>query len=532
MSAFPAHLVEFIGRLVLLTALLLGVSDGALCIQKPLVPASNPAMPQADTWQALANHGLNNRVNALVTTGDTLYVGGSFTQTADGTVTNLNYIAKYDILNDTWHPLAHNGLNGVVNALAIIGNNLYIGGEFSQTADGVVQNMHYIARYNTYSGEWVPLVHAGLNGTVYALTTYEDELYLGGFFSGTFDGQVSDLNNIALYHNDNLLALANGGLNSIVYALDVNIITGTLYAGGAFVRSYDSAVTNLKHIAIYGSDAWHALANDGLNGTVYTIQLAWRDFFAVDVYAGGEFTKTADSALSNLNNIAIYQSGDWQTPDHLGLNNGVYALLTVDGDDPDYPDLYVGGVFTRSADNALTSLSFITKYKPTSDPWTTPPNNGLASGGVFALAQHQTGKLYVGGSFTQTRDGTVTNLNNIAVLTGKTNTKTTLTSSRNPSSAGQAVTFTALVDSMDPLTTPTGTVTFQTGSSDIPSCVGVALAAGQEAKCTTAALAVGTHTIRAAYNGDSYHNTSSGTLQQVVNIASPETKYYLPRVMR
>ena len=38
---------------------------------------------------------LNDQVFALAVMGSDLYVGGYFSQTADGTVKNLNHIAKY-----------------------------------------------------------------------------------------------------------------------------------------------------------------------------------------------------------------------------------------------------------------------------------------------------------------------------------------------------------------------------------------------------------------------------------------------------
>ncbi len=69
--------------------------------------ASAPAAPGAPAWTSLANNGLSNTVYALAVNGSDLYVGGEFTQTADGNVTDLNHIAKYN--GGAWSPLAHNG---------------------------------------------------------------------------------------------------------------------------------------------------------------------------------------------------------------------------------------------------------------------------------------------------------------------------------------------------------------------------------------------------------------------------------------
>jgi hypothetical protein len=86
---------------------------------------------------------------------------------------------------------------------------------------------------------------------------------------------------------------------------------------------------------------------------------------------------------------------------------------------------------------------------------------------------------------------------------------TTLASSANPSVWGQPVTITATVAAVPPATgTPTGTVTFTIdGVAGAP----VALSGGK-ASFTTAALAPGTHSITAAYSGDSTFLPSNASL--------------------
>ena len=78
----------------------------------------------------------------------------------------------------------------------------------------------------------------------------------------------------------------------------------------------------------------------------------------------------------------------------------------------------------------------------------------------------------------------------------KARTRTTVTSSANPSAARQSVTFTTTVTG--PSGTPTGTVTFLDGPTDIGSAT---LSAGS-AILTASGLAVGHRSITAAYGGD------------------------------
>ena len=93
-------------------------------------------------------------------------------------------------------------------------------------------------------------------------------------------------------------------------------------------------------------------------------------------------------------------------------------------------------------------------------------------------------------------------------------TKTALTSSQNPSSLGQAVTFTATVTPLAWGGTPTGTVSFYDGTTNIGNSN---LNSSGVATLTTSTLAVGTHSMTATYNGDSnFVPSTSPVLYQVV----------------
>ena len=92
----------------------------------------------------------------------------------------------------------------------------------------------------------------------------------------------------------------------------------------------------------------------------------------------------------------------------------------------------------------------------------------------------------------------------------QTKTVATLASSANPSTQGQAVTFTAKITS--PTVVITGPVTFSVGSS----ILGTAQLSGGIAKFTTSALPVGSSTVKVTYSGDSNVAKSSSSLVQIV----------------
>jgi hypothetical protein len=102
------------------------------------------------------------------------------------------------------------------------------------------------------------------------------------------------------------------------------------------------------------------------------------------------------------------------------------------------------------------------------------------------------------------------------LVVSKDGTATALTSSQKTTVSGQLVVFRATVSAVAPGTgTPTGTMDFKDGTTDLTPG-GVKLSAGQ-ATFSTTALAVGSHTITALYNGDADY-----TVSQANDAAAPQ----------
>jgi hypothetical protein len=90
---------------------------------------------------------------------------------------------------------------------------------------------------------------------------------------------------------------------------------------------------------------------------------------------------------------------------------------------------------------------------------------------------------------------------------------TTVTSSQDPSTFGQKVTFTATIAPADG-----GTLTFTDGSTVLCAAVPLTHSGGStyKAKCATTALPAGFNTITTAYPGDTRYAPSAGGLTQTV----------------
>ena len=80
-----------------------------------------------------------------------------FNQTGDGTQ-SLGHIARYNTVAGTWQPLANQGLDDTSRALTLVDDDLYVGGDFTQTGDGSLTNLGRVARYTIASPLYLPLV--------------------------------------------------------------------------------------------------------------------------------------------------------------------------------------------------------------------------------------------------------------------------------------------------------------------------------------------------------------------------------------
>jgi len=272
------------------------------------------------------NGSLNNSIRALAVNGSDLYVGGGFTNVNNNgtTLGAADYIAKWDGTN--WSALGSNGggngsLNDWVYALAVIGSDLYVGGYFydvnnNGTALGAAD---YVAKWD--GTNWFALGSNGggngsLNWPVWALAMIGSDVYVGGQFTdvnnnGTVLGAADY---VAKWDGTNWSALGsngggNGSLNDFVTELAVS--GSDLYVGGYFtdVNNNGTALGAADYIAKWDGTNWSALGSNGggngsLNERVWALAVN-----GSDLYVGGFFTDVNNNGavLGAADYIAKYQ---------------------------------------------------------------------------------------------------------------------------------------------------------------------------------------------------------------------------------
>lgn len=222
------------------------------------------------------------------------------------------------------------------------------------------------------------------------------------------------------------------------------------------------------------------------------------DYFGSDsfTFTVGDGTTTSGPAtvtisIANVNDAPIAAGQNVTTPSNTALP---IALSASDADN----DLLTYEIVAAPAHGTLSGTGPGVTYTPAAnysgpDSFTFRVKDALVSSNV----------------------ATVT----IAVTSNVVATSTSLSSSRNPSAAGEPVTFTATVSGGAP---PTGAVTFFVDGA--PASPAVPLS-GTTASFTTSALTAGGRGITAQYSGDANHasSTSASLTQQVSKAVTTTT---------
>jgi uncharacterized delta-60 repeat protein len=447
--------------------------------------------------------GANNLVRAIALQSDgKIVIGGDFTS-YNGTTRNS--IARLNLdgsLDTTFDPGV--GANNIVLTAAVqTDGRIVIGGLFT-SYNGTPRN--FIARLNT-DGSLDTNFNSGGTGpdaTVYTTTLQPDSKIIIGGNLTSYNGMARKF--VARLNTDGSLDTSfdpGTGPDGTVAATAVQA-DGRIIIGGYITNVNGAARNGIARLENDPFVTW--LAGDAADKTI-TLPIV---------------NDTVDEPDETLTLILTPLIGGASTG-----TNGSATLTILDNDLPASSIVAVSGSGVYNSTATLTatltsgspvsgkSISF--KVNGASVGTATTDVNGVATLPGINIAGRNVGTYpnlvqaifagdagYIGSSST----GTLT--------INKAATTTAVTSSANPSSAGQGVTFTATVSSG--AGTPTGNLQFKIDGSS-SGISPLALNGSGVATLSTASLSAGSHAITADYNGDSNFNTSTGTLSggQAVN---------------
>jgi hypothetical protein len=331
-------------------------------------PVFTPVTASVPGWNVLGS-GLNDYVYAIAISGNNVYVGGYFTNA--GGIANADGIAKWD--GTAWSALGSGISTGAVYTITVNGTDVYAGGYFSDA--GGVSDADFIAKWD--GAAWSALGSGTFSESVLAIGVDGNTVYAGGNFMDA--GGNSDADFIAKWDGSSWSALGSG-LNSSVGVIAIE--AGEVLVGGSFFDAGGDA--DADYLAKWDGTSWSAIAG-GLNSSVSTIALS-----GTDLYVGGSFTDAG--GVANADYVAKWNGSAWSVLGG-GLNWDVYDLALVG------TDLYAVGLFTDAGGDPAADR--IAKWNGSA--WTSLGGAG-ANNNANAVAVSTSGPsdvdVYVGGCFT------------------------------------------------------------------------------------------------------------------------------------
>ena len=305
-----------------------------------------PDAPWLPTFGAIS---LADSPTVIAVRGEEVYVGGTF----DGEMAGLpagTYarIARWD--GSSWSRMG-DGVDAPVHAIALVGDDVYVGGEFATVAGGAVEASG-LARWD---GEaWSAVaggVSAGQSGnpaTVRGLAWEGGKLYVAGTFEavGAGDDAIAASGIAALDVVSGTWETFDGGLWSMGTGGEGRALAlagGRLYVGGSFDRAGSTEAVALAALDL-GTGTWRTFGT-GLRSGDYagTVDSLVVDEGTGTLFVGGRFTSADDVATSGLATLTEGRFGSLGNFTYFGdpQTVNIIALALADG------QLYVAGVFTE-----------------------------------------------------------------------------------------------------------------------------------------------------------------------------------------
>jgi len=271
----------------------------------------------------------NNQVNALAIDGNHLYVGGIFTQVGS---TPQNYIAKYYLSSgatlSAWNPI----LDGNVQALCAKSGTLYVGGAFTLVD---IDSREKLAEIDTSSGaatSWDPSVDNDVTdieynkGVVYILGNFS---MIGGTTPRNFVAAISSSSGLATGWEAQVNATT----------MDATIAGGQIFLGGGFNSVLGQTRNAFAAICINPIDNISANINGesivcaGLPSSTYSISPVTGATSYVWSYSGTGVTINGSGNSVNLDfslapaqggNLTVYATNGCQTTNTVTIPVNTY----------------------------------------------------------------------------------------------------------------------------------------------------------------------------------------------------------------
>ncbi|MBI5215078.1 MAG: T9SS type A sorting domain-containing protein [Ignavibacteriae bacterium] len=310
----------------------------------------------------------NGAVYSTVRTGNTIYIGGQFSQVGPATGSCVNINSSTGI-RDADFPR----FNGTVYAVVADGSGgWYIGGNFTMVEATAQKYLAHILSDNTLDATWSP----NPNGYVTELALYGSYIYVAGQFTVIGGQSRTKLAQIEL--STGLATSWNPSPSNTVSCLNINSTGTTLYVGGAFTTISSSTRNRIASYSIPSGSlsSWNPTAT----GSVSAIEIS-----TSTVYVGGNFTTIGGQPRNYI--AELDASTGNATTWNPNANSSVVALAKSGN------YVYAGGYFTTMGGNTVHYFARINTTSGYASSYANPNDY------VYTITVSGA-KLYVGGGFT------------------------------------------------------------------------------------------------------------------------------------
>jgi hypothetical protein len=325
------------------------------------------------------------------------YVGGQFTALGGKPRSSLAQVRADGSVSD-WDPCV-TGSPGYmqrpgVTAIAVHGNRVYVGGGFKEIGGAPRENMGCVDARTGAVIDWNPGTH--VDGFVWALAVHENTVFAGGWFDSVGGQQRERLAAVDATTGEVTPWRADvaGSVEALLVRAD------TLYAGGRFLGLGGKwrpmlAALDANTAAVLPFDAQAS----GITGDVADPEVAALAIVGDTLYVAGDFTQIGGQPRASLAalNIATGAALAWTAP-ALGPWYGGYppplctALAVSSG------TLYVGGWFEAVGGQSRPYVAALNRETGAATDWNPRPNLGVYALGV------QGNTVYAGGMFGMVAD--------------------------------------------------------------------------------------------------------------------------------
>jgi hypothetical protein len=331
----------------------------------------------------------NGPVYAMARSGNTIYLGGSFTEVGPRTGPAVNFSGGAST-PDSDFPQVSGGQGVVHTAISDGSGGWYIGGNFTHVGGIARAGLAHVEAGGTVDPNFAPSLEVAHGWSVATLVLSGSTLYVGGNFlsiSGTGRDGLAAVNAA-----DGALQSFNPGPTTGVASVEALALSGgTLYVGGHFTEMGGQPRSSLAAFTAStgGLTSWAPEAT-GINPQIKGLAVS-----GSEVYLAGSFDHVdgqARSAFAAVDTAGALTSWNPESSGCAGSSSGLAVVATG-------TVVYVGGCFTQIGGQSRDGLAALDPSTGTATGWN--PELGPGPGGAVSAITVSGADVYVTGGFTQ-----------------------------------------------------------------------------------------------------------------------------------